>query len=92
MPDRCSAHNMSRLEFDVDAHQYLVKLPRVQKLPPNPLIGPAHEAWLEHARLRPKYQKQTAKCPRNAEKTNLFDICCLLAISGLFSLDLQLLI
>jgi len=39
------ANIMSRVEFDVDAHQYLVKLPRVQKLPPNPLIGPAHEAW-----------------------------------------------
>lgn len=38
-------HNMSRLEFDVNANQYLVKLPRINKLPPNPLIGPAHEAW-----------------------------------------------
>jgi hypothetical protein len=36
---------MSCLEFDGEAHQYRVKLPPVRKLPPNPLIGPAEDAW-----------------------------------------------
>ena len=36
----------------------LVKLPRVQKLPPNPLIRPAHEAWAR-ARAPPSEISQT---------------------------------
>jgi hypothetical protein len=36
---------MSFLEFDGETRQYHVKLPPVRKLPPNPLIGPAEDAW-----------------------------------------------